>query len=401
MRKSLFIAPVIALAVFSSCRSRQTVSRPPIALVDSILANPHSRDYGIISSASAFGQNSDIAIIDAPDRCLLLSESFMSADFHDNVNGAEASDGLPDFAGESIVSVMDDRYTPYGQYLGGREDQLREIAVRSFIATLDTVCSLAAFDMEGRSRKPSAKAVILSSSVMSACGRYDLDTLLAGVGVDVPVFSPVNSMLGQALSGVNSSVNVVVIASSEVIASGAYQSAFSDMMSPKGDTLSRCVLFTEPVSARDTSETASEIDLFRSVADSCRLSGLSHVNALLIDDYSVSVSRIWSQYQSVLSSDEESDMVRRQLFDRDFKIIDPRKSVVCDCYRALRQKNSFTHNIAYPTASAYITSPDSDVFTLMDFDEASLPDGVHALMLDMAPKTHKSYVQNQHFAGGN
>ena len=100
-------------------------------------------------------------------------------------------------------------------------------------------------------------------------------------------------------------------------------------------------------------------------------------------------------------SDDEADIARKQSLAADFRIIDPRMSIVSDCFKSFREKNIFTHNIAYPVASAYITSPESAHFSIMDFDESSLPDGVYEILTDMAPKTHKSYVQNQHFAGGN
>jgi len=402
MRKALLILLSISLVILGGCKGGQIAPRPTIAYVNAILTDPHSHESLVLSSCADKKINADIATIDTPERCLLLSEAFMESDSFDNVDGSAAVDGLPDFAGERIASLMDDRYVPYQSYLDGREDELREIAVRSFISALDTVCCLAAFDKEGRSQKPSSKAVVLSSSLMAAYGRFDIDTLVASTGADIQIFSPVNSMISELLDESASPVNAIVLASSDVIRSGAYQTVFSEMTAAKGDTLSKCILFAEPDYVVDSMGVEQpHADLLRSLLDSCRASGLSHVNALMVDDYSVSVAALEELLSSVLSSTDEADVIRRQVLARNFKISDPRKSVVSDCYRTFRNKNLFTHNIAYPIASAYITSPESSQFMLMDFDESSLPDGTHELMMDMAPKTHKSYVQNQHFAGGN
>lgn len=395
MKKTLNIIIVLSLALLSGCRGPQVVSRAPIRYVDSIVANTHIREHLALSATSGAVVNGDIAIFDTPERCLLLSEAFMEADFYDNLDGKRVSDGLPDFAGERIASLMDDRYAPYSQYIGGSEDRLRELAVRGFVAAADTICSMAAFDKESRSQKPMAKAVVLSSPYMAAYGRFDVDTLARSFSSGIQIFSPVTSMISDVLENCQAPVNVAVLASADVAGSGAYQSVFAEMIQGRGDTLSRCQVFSVPEAD------SSSLDVFRSVLDSCKAAGLNHVNALLVDDYSCLVSELEALRDGLMGSDAEADVVRRQVLAKGFYIVDPRISVVSDCYRTFRKRNIFTHNIAYPVASAYITSPESQSLKLMDFDESLLPDSLHDFMLDMAPKTHKSYVQNQHFAGGN
>lgn len=271
MRKALLILLSISLVILGGCKGGQIAPRPTIAYVNAILADPHSHESLVLSSCADKKINADIAIIDTPERCLLLSEAFMESDSFDNVDGSAAVDGLPDFAGERIASLMDDRYAPYQNYLDGREDELREIAVRSFISALDTVCCLAAFDKEGRSQKPSSKAVVLSSSLMAAYGRFDIDTLVASTGADIRIFSPVNSMISELLDESASPVNAIVLASSDVIRSGAYQTVFSEMTAAKGDTLSKCILFAEPEYVVDSMGVEQpHADLLRSLLDSCR-----------------------------------------------------------------------------------------------------------------------------------
>lgn len=400
MKKALYIFLALTLFILGGCRGRHVVSCPPIPYVDSILTSPHMREHALLVSCTGERVNADIAVIDSPERCVLLSETFMSSDVFDNVDGSAAADGLPDFAGERIASIMDDRYIPYSGYIGGREADLREIAVRAFMASLDTVCRLAAYDADGRSHKPSAKAVVLSSPLMAVYGRSDIDTLIRSFGVDIPVFSPVTSMISAAVSEGRHPVNIAVLASPEVSRSRVYQRVFSEMMKGRGDTVSVCKVICEPVAGGDSAGVSHHADILRSVLDTCRAAGM-RVDALLIDDYAVSVPELERICHELVSSDDEADIARKQSLAADFRIIDPRMSIVSDCFKSFREKNIFTHNIAYPVASAYITSPESAHFSIMDFDESSLPDGVYEILTDMAPKTHKSYVQNQHFAGGN
>ncbi len=71
------------------------------------------------------------------------------------------------------------------------------------------------------------------------------------------------------------------------------------------------------------------------------------------------------------------------------------------CYRYLREKNLFTHNIVYPIASALVTSPEAKGYMLMDFDLNSLPADMIDRLQVLAPATYKQYVQDQYHARGN
>ena len=71
------------------------------------------------------------------------------------------------------------------------------------------------------------------------------------------------------------------------------------------------------------------------------------------------------------------------------------------CYRYLREKNLFTHNIAYPVASAFITSPEAKGYMLADFDINTLPVEMIECLQGVAPTTYKMYVQDQYHARGN
>ena len=77
---------------------------------------------------------------------------------------------------------------------------------------------------------------------------------------------------------------------------------------------------------------------------------------------------------------------------KDFDIIDGARVVTDACYRYLREHNLFTHNIAYPIAAAFITSPEAKGYMLMDFDINALPMEITEELQADAPETYKMYV---------
>lgn len=97
------------------------------------------------------------------------------SDEFDNIDARKISDGLPDFAGETIVSVLDFADTPYDSLAGtakGR-DELRELAVRRSLDALRTPAR--------------CKILIICSPALSEYGGSDVSDLFERIGCDVPV----------------------------------------------------------------------------------------------------------------------------------------------------------------------------------------------------------------------
>ena len=402
---SLTVCAVLLTAV-GGCRMHTETGHATIPVVERILGDPECREARILASFDPRNTQGDIILIDSPERSFILSEALVNCDARDNIDGKPGPDQLPDFAGERITTLIDLLYPPYNRFFESDNlDALREIAVRAVISAVDTACCLGPYDHEFRSSKPAAKLLVLSSPYLVAYGGFDVDTLFRASGIRVPVVSAPVVMMERALSMHEGAVLFGMLSDGATAKSGVYQEIFKDLARKRGDAVSRVFSFNvdeeDGTSALDTL-TAPQPDLLKRVLDQFARSGESRaLNALVVDDASVSVEGLRASYNSILYSPSEENAYYRKMVSKDFAIIDGLAAVTDACYDFLRGNNLFTHNIAYPDADAYVTSPEGGGFTLMDFDFNDIPVEMATLMGKLAPKTKRLYVQDQHKARGN
>ena len=138
--KRLFSA-ILFLAIFlapAGCGRRVESAPDTLGLVEDLISASSS---SLQKMARLAGKDSGpIVIAGDPRLSLLLSEEMMLCDYFDNVDARRVSDGLPDFSGEVIVSILDFFNAPYDSIPDTDEGRiaLREIAVRNALAALDT-----------------------------------------------------------------------------------------------------------------------------------------------------------------------------------------------------------------------------------------------------------------------
>ncbi|MBR0222654.1 MAG: hypothetical protein IJL93_00085 [Bacteroidales bacterium] len=405
MKFQLLLASMVLLPVLSACRMGQFSPRPTIPLVERIINDQQSAERQLLSSLDAKTPHADIVLLDTPDRCFYLSERFVTCDVRDNVDGQSTVDLLPDFAGERITSIIDLVYPPYDRFLAAENSSaLREITVRAALGAVDTACCLGPFDHEKRSRKPSAKVVVLSSPFMAANGGFDLDTLFRSTGAAVAVLSAPELMFSRVAGSHPGAVNIGVLSDSLAAVSGVYQAVFEEWRHKRGDTYSTLFTFSVPDDADSVSLSAAAMspDAFKQILDQYSKSGkTSALTALVVDDHSVSIDSLRSSYQRILSRPSDENAFYRKMLAKDFEFIDGARVVTDACYQYLRENNLFTHNISYPVAAAFVTSPEAKGYLLMDFDVNALPVEMADRLQRIAPATYKMYVQDQYHARGN
>ena len=397
-RPSVWLLPLLLLA---GCEMKPTSSRPTIPLVSEILANPQGYDYQLVKSFNPMDAHGDIVLLDSPDRCFALSERFLTYDVRDNDSGAPGEDGLPDFSGERIVSLLDINYTPYSRFVSADNIlALREVTVRAALSALDTACCLGAFDQEKRSHKDRAKLLLISSPYLAAFGGFDVDTLFRAVGVVPPVISGPEEVFARVMDSHQGAVTIGVLSDSLTASSGAYQQIFKDLAAKRGDSFSSVFVFWPP-DLSDTLSSAST-DRFKRMLDEYERSGrVTALSALVVDSHRAPIDTLRAAYERILRLPSEENAYYRRMLAKDFEILDAASVTTDVCYRYLRSNNLFTHNIAYPDAGAFITSPEAPQYTLMDFDINALPaDLAERLQLD-APGTYRMYVQDQYYTRGN
>ena len=177
-----------AVAVTSiACGRKVESSFDSIGYVNALLADSLSSLQGLAKSSAK--QSGCISLIGDPKMCLEVSEKFMTSDEFDNIDGKAKPDGLPDFAGETVESVLDFANAPYEGYVSAADGKtfLRELAVRNALAALDTTCTANPYAASSRISKGSPKVLIICSPVLAEYGGDDVSSLFEKIDCNVPV----------------------------------------------------------------------------------------------------------------------------------------------------------------------------------------------------------------------
>ena len=385
----IFMALLSVTAV--SCREFAAPSRPTIDYVLSLAADSLGSAFSLVKSHNPASDEGAIAIFGEREESLLLSEMFLTADRRDNISGSRSSDLLPDFAGEVLSVILDEAESPYAGFL--EKDgaaMLRENAVRGAIFALDTVCCVTPFNPEATAPKPTSKIIVLSSSLMGEYGLFDIDTLFCLAGTRIPVISPVESMIGEALAADKEDLSVGVWADSTLIASMAYQNVFSRMAKSAGKGSS--VLYPlSPAGEGDIRERLlTWLDAYSEIC------GGRQLDALLIDDYGVNVAALEAELADIRKEDSFQKLSYARLLSKDFRFIDVMETLTGRCYDILRKENLFTHNISYPSLTLYqtVAAPDGTDNLLLRLSSRFISNETAEFIDANVVSTKPLYVQN-------
>ena len=342
----LSVSAAVLLAAFLAGGCRETVrsGRPTVPFVENIL-NGHGREWSLVSGFSPSDPKGSIALIGPEDRNMELAGHFLKGDVFDNIDGRLAPDDLPDFAGERIDIICDAANTPYGAFLGGREDSLRAVTVRNFLFALDTTLSIGAFDNERLERKANAKMMVFTSPLSAKYGAFDVDTLVRSGGKAVPVIFPARLMLDRQLDRNIPHLHVAVLTDSLTAASGAWQDVFDELAAQRGVLGCGCIAF----SCDSVSYAGTVLDGYRAAG------GNMPISAVIIDDPSVDIDAVRDSFGWIMRVQSEANLGYRKLIADSFTIVDAWRAVTDECYHFLRRTNNFTHDIAYPYAKEYLT----------------------------------------------
>lgn len=337
--KKYIVILLAAAALLYSCRTRTLPPRPTIPLVESIVRDT-SGLANLVSMAGASGAEGSVAILGEPFQAVALARLFQGMDAVDNIDGREKRDSLPDFAGERFDVLMDVSNAPYGHFLPGGLDSLREAAVQGAMFAWDSTCLKYAAGRD-KLRKSRAKVLILSSPLHSAYGRFDVDTLRQLCSGKCFIVTPVETTLADAVR--LGASNIAVWASGEVRSSGAYESAFMQM-GGQGSVAS-----IVPDAAFDIRTE------FRSLLHQYRAAG-KPLDALVLSEYGIDTRLLETELELIRAAGTEEDLAFSRMLSPEFTIIEPGKSLTGAVYRYMRSGNLFTHRIALPSVHWYETT---------------------------------------------
>ena len=339
MKKLFFSIAVLLLAC--SCHHGSDVVRDTIPFVKQI-AEDTTGIFSLVQQYRTGGTEGSIAIIGETENCLRLAAQFLSSDRVDNIDGRPGADRLPDFAGEVFDVLLDTYNEPFLRMAVSSPDSLRETAVRDVLMALDSVAYANALDQRTRLSKNRAKLFVLSSSLLSAYGQFDIDTLFKMAEREPLILSPVEAALTAAKG----------LSRVAVWAPQASKPAYEEAAARLCPGLEVTVL-----SPSETDTRSAFRDLlreFRAARPNARL------DALILDSFSVDMEQLYAEKEHIYRKITEEDMAFDRILTPGFRFIEPKDCLVSACYRLLREKNLFTHNIAYPAARYFQTEEAAD-----------------------------------------
>lgn len=346
MTKSQLLLILTGLSLLA-CQSRVEEQRPTIQYVRDILSDKSCAEYSLLSFYGEADRKGDIVIIGTEEQCSVIGTQFTTCDMFDNVDASRGGDGLPDFGGEYISTIIDDANTPYSSFVeNGNVDGLRDAVVRSVISAIDTTYSLTAYDIDCQGRKSPAKAIVLADCYQHQYGKFDVDTLLRSAGCGIEVITPLGAMLDMVLAGnERNELNIGVICPADTKDSTLYQPAVVELLN--GRTIS---CFASPSESSDTT------NVLVSFLDRYIASGNTRpLDAIIVDDYSVAGSDVRAGVRRASSLMSAESLVYGKYLADGFRVACPAEAVSVACFRLMRERNLFTHKISLPQVLSYKT----------------------------------------------
>lgn len=345
----------IALAAVVSCNPDR--KRPAaIPLVREILENKNDRYHKLIAATSHPNPQGEIVIIGSERAVSMLSETLAKVDVRDNIDGSFKSDGLPDFAGETIACIIDTTGRPEELMFAPNAEEnnsadFRRFLLNGFLNAVDTIYHVTPYDQEGVGRKIPAKLIISADPVLTMLTRHDVDTLFSTLGSKVHIVAPSDELNEAMLSArVNRDVVVAVMHDPMFKSSDIYARRFMRYASKNGSFGSSVSSFPTPRGAEN---------LFTAFLDEYAEAGFTRpLNAMAIADFGVNLDSLKTEYAWTLSMLNEESAKYSQYLAKDFRFISSLETTVGRCYDILRAENLFTHKIANPLIITYYCYPD-------------------------------------------
>ncbi len=362
-------AALLPLTFLFSCERQESADFEPVASALTAVSDTSSAGGKILYGYPDVGSAGTIAVFGPLEETAVLTEMLMTSDMFDNVDGKNCSDGLPDFAGETVMPVFDAVNAPYSGYFRQmNEDFIRETAVNAFLSMISDKCSSSAFDRSLSMTKPRAKLVLLSSSVMSGFGSMDIDYMAASAGLSAGVMEPVGSVLTYMLDrNTVQPSNIGVWAAREIVSSGVYGNMFKRLAADEDGDVSEgagtaeVVCLSPEMSGSPEENVRAFLDTYMAAEYDVPLRGV------VIDDISEasSVDSLNAALTEILSAESQEAAGYRQIVTPDFEFVSPAVTMAADSYRWMRENDRFTHLVSLPAATGYMTVVSSEVQSQM------------------------------------
>ena len=335
MMKKIPGAAFLLLAA-AACTAPSGPGKDIAPAVLEILEDRGGEEFALLSSYSQVSSFSDIYVLGSPEDCAFYSDNLTSCDRRDNVDGRHHPDGLPDFAGENIVSVR----KSFG--LDSASDSSEVAAMRNsmvnlVLRSLQRSYHMSDYDSDGLGEKAPAKIIILADPAADACCLPDLDSLFRGSGCAVELVSPIETAL--AASGKN--LSRVGFAVADSLKDASFCRKALERLAPGAECF-----------VADSCATAFPL---RTFIDRSGLKG--PLDCIIVLDPEVSALSCREDLSLISSVMNEEYLAYGKFIPAHFRCTIASEAVSDRCTDALRARNLFTHNVSFPTSDIYAVRP--------------------------------------------
>lgn len=172
----------LVLFAFSSCRQKPSEGKPVVELVAQTIAGKNPSVQAKVKNFNPHQADGEILVFGPAFEVLQLSEYLDTVDIYDNVDGFLFSDGLPDFCGETIASVI---ASPQTLDDDAGSTRYRTSMVKTTLALMDTLALKR--DAVSVGSKAAGKLIVFTSPKVRELAGYDLDSLFRAMEVDSPL----------------------------------------------------------------------------------------------------------------------------------------------------------------------------------------------------------------------
>ncbi|MBQ3971128.1 MAG: hypothetical protein II687_02860 [Selenomonadaceae bacterium] len=374
MKKSIIITIVVlALVALAAVwyfmlrgKDSEVTAEPPVPYVSDIINDSYSSEHKLVSGYDPQDRSKAIFVFGSRSRTQAVAGALMESDAYDNVDGSSNPDGLKDFAGETVCTVAN--FSNFGEMVNdGRLEDLRELTTRNVLAAMDTLCFVSPYDRSGMGKKPLAKLIILGSACMTQYGQYDIDSLFNALNCHLPVITPMQLIVDEAVS-TNKGKDILSVG---VLAGNAPVDLYGPYIRTKAARMGidsvLCVGFKVPEGE----------DPLLSFLDRYSELGIQRpLDVILVDDLGVDLSAFKESLECITSVMNAESLTYGNLISPGFKIIDSRSRICKATYSILRKENLFTHLISQPRQLDYMLIPKSGsekAMMLLQYNERYIP----------------------------
>ena len=362
------VLAAVALGVFLLLKGRKPVSQaePPVPFVSEIISDNNSAAHRMVASYKPHDASKAIFVFGSRSRTQEVASALMDSDAFDNVDGSANPDGLKDLAGETICTVTN--FSDFGEMVNdGRLEDMRELTARNVISAMDTLCYVSPYDRSGMGKKPLAKLIVLGSACMTQYGRYDVDSLFNALNCELPVLSPMQLIVDEAIrmSKGKKIISIGVLAGNAPV--DIYGPYIKGRAAKEGIDSVLCVGFKAPEGE----------DPLLSFLDRYSELGINRpLDAILVDDLGVDLASFNESLGRITSVMNAESLTYGNLISPGFRIVDSRSRICNAVYSILRSQNLFTHQISQPRQLDYMLIPREEnekELMLLQYNERYIP----------------------------